>query len=60
MKSQQFDSFNAAIDYLSSKGKLSYQGRIGHHAEICLYLYEREGYRYTLYVYLDGKVEVRK
>lgn len=59
MRSKQYESFNSAISDLESKGKLSYQGRIGLMAEICLYLYESNGNRYTLYVYLDGKVEVR-
>lgn len=59
MHDEQFDTFEAAIDYLSARGKLFFQGRIGLHAEICLYLYESKGYKYTLYVYLDSKVEVR-
>lgn len=59
MKSHQYNSFQSAIDDLSSKGKLTYQGRIGMNAEICLYLYKVGIREYRLYIYLDGRVEWR-
>jgi hypothetical protein len=60
MKSRKYPTFQEAITHLESKGTLTYWGRIGRKAEICLYSYIIDGVSYDLNIYDDGKVEIRE
>jgi hypothetical protein len=58
MKSRKYPSFNEAITELEKIGKLHYWGRID--ADTCLYTYTVGGEMFRLYIFEDGKVEIRE
>lgn len=60
MRHRKFQSFEEAESYLDERGELKYLGRIGNNAEICLYKYKHNGVQYTLYIHLDGLVQIRE
>jgi hypothetical protein len=60
MKSRKFPSFNEAITYLESKGKLDFYGWEGQIEGYYIYNYTTEGILYRLKIFKDGKVEIRE
>jgi hypothetical protein len=60
MRQRKFESIEAAEAYLEERGELKFWGRIGHNAEICLFSYKHQGWEYTLYIYMDGLVQIRE
>jgi hypothetical protein len=60
VRQRKFESLEAAKEYLVERGELKFWGRIGNQAEICLYTYKHQGREYTLYIYMDGLVQIRE
>lgn len=60
MKSRQFPTFEAAIAFLEERGKLEFFGREGHNCDIFIYNFTCEGRLFHLWIYENGKVEVKE